>query len=382
MELAIYDKNTRLRIDVISAFSYVNYVDKFNGAGSFSVKVPFNSRLLDSLKRGNLIHFQRDDMGIIEYVHKSTTGFELQIEVKGHMINKLLDTRVSITTEQYSGTLEHICVCFVENNIVTPTDSNRKIDLISLAQEHTSLSRSERYQSTGGTIGEAVSEVLSVQSYGYKLIPQIINYDSASENPVNLQSLVFTVLEPVDRTIDNTDNNAPVVFSTELSNVKSLEYTEDGSDFCSMAYVAGEGEGQERTVLPIGSTSSSGLERVELYVDARDIQKIDPVTQVSMTDQEYEELLELRGKTKLEEHLVFTAFDGQLNAENSIFKLGTDYNCGDFVTVVDKDLNIVASVQITAVSHSISKTGEEKIDLTLGTEKASVIQLIKKKGVM
>jgi len=72
-------------------------------------------------------------------------------------------------------------------------------------------------------------------------------------------------------------------------------YTTDDAGWRNFAYVAGEGEGEDREVVTVDQRTS-GAERRELAVDARDLQ------QGEMTLTEYRNLLAARGASKLAEH--------------------------------------------------------------------------------
>lgn len=61
-------------------------------------------------------------------------------------------------------------------------------------------------------------------------------------------------------------------FSFDLNNLDRLEYDEDGRQYASMALVASEGRGTDRKTLEVGDLSKEGIDRIETYVDARDIQ--------------------------------------------------------------------------------------------------------------
>ena len=69
-----------------------------------------------------------------------------------------------------------------------------------------------------------------------------------------------------------------------------------------MVLVAGAGEDLNRKTLMLG-TDNKGLNRYELFVDARDIAdtKMSGDTEVSIPIEEYNKLLEVRGIEKLNE---------------------------------------------------------------------------------
>ena len=78
----------------------------------------------------------------------------------------------------------------------------------------------------------------------------------------------FSLYAGLDHSYQQT-TNPYVIFSPEFNNIITSTYTEDDIPFKNVALVAGVGEGDERVTISVGS--ASGLDRRELYVDARDI---------------------------------------------------------------------------------------------------------------
>ena len=70
----------------------------------------------------------------------------------------------------------------------------------------------------------------------------------------------------------------------------------------------------------------SGLERKEIYVDARDLQQT--VDDVKMPDAQYIATLQSRGKEKLTEQPRVLALNGTINLNDSLFVYGRDYKLG------------------------------------------------------
>lgn len=102
-----------------------------------------------------------------------------------------------------------------------------------------------------------------------------------------------------------------------------------------------------------------------------------------MTDEEYKELLKQRGLQKLEECKRFISFNGTvLVVGGTTYKYKEDFNLGDYVTVIDKDLNLQFDLQITEISKTVTEKGEEKFDIVFGEERATVQELIRRGGML
>lgn len=130
-----------------------------------------------------------------------------------------------------------------------------------------------------------------------------------------------------------------------------------------------------------GSEVSSGLDRYELYVDARDIQNTktdDTGTQTTIPDAEYNSMLSTRGLSKLAECKLSESFEATIRTDELAgFVFDKDYFLGDTITVYDNRLKVKADVLITAVEYKYTSEGPE-VNLTLGYPQLSVMQKLRR----
>lgn len=146
--------------------------------------------------------------------------------------------------------------------------------------------------------------------------------------------------------------------------------------------IGGVGEGAERKTTVIGE--ESGLDRYELFVDARDISDTryitnednEPIEEV-IPDNEYIELLKSRGNEKLTKYYKIKSFDSTINTNsNLIYK--QDYDLGDVVTFFDKKWGITIDTRITEISEIYDIEGLT-INITFGNDVPTLIELMKRK---
>ena len=269
MDLAVISKDERIFVCLIKTYTYVQYVDEFSGEGSFEIQIPINDESLQYLVFGNYIYFEDDIIGIIKG-RKDTEDSDINITVYGYLSNHLLTYRSFLLTTKYYDTIGNIVRNMFSDLFVLPADTRRKISYFRLSSEQQyipNLSGKVRIQNTGDNLFDVYSEILLPYDLGFELHP-VVN----SATNVNLEAFEMRFITPVDRTINNSDGNVPVVFSFDLDNVSDIKYEEDGRDYKTIAVVASEGEGEDRKVIEVGDTTSQGIDRIELYVDARDIQ--------------------------------------------------------------------------------------------------------------
>ncbi len=140
----------------------------------------------------------------------------------------------------------------------------------------------------------------------------------------------------VDRSIGQTENRA-VVFSDE--DLIEPSWMLDNSDYYGCAYVAGEGEGDDR-VYAIAEAEGTG----ELYVDARNL------AQGEQTKDEYLAQLIQRGLEELAEHVSVDTFEASISA-GSRHQYGKDYGLGDIVTLQMPEWGKRQNFRITEVEE-------------------------------
>lgn len=381
MKLEVFQKEDRTRVDLIRTYDFVQYVDMFNGIGTFRMTIPYTEKSLPHLVRDNYILFDDGVMGVIKY-RKKKTSESTTLEIKGYLLNTILSYRCFLKPHQYKDEVTKVVRMMVNELFIASDDVRRNVDFITLAndEQYIPISPSISVQKTGDKLSTAITDLLQPIGYGYDLFPSIVKYDEQKDKPTNISAFEFRVRKPIDRTIGNVEGNNPVVFALELNNVSQLEYVEDSTAYHSTAIVAGEGAGNQRTLTEVGDLEVSGLDRIELYVDARDLQseKADGTT---VPADEYLALLMQRGKERLQEHIAFTTFDGTLLQGALSYRYGVDFFKGDYVSLIDRELNIVISAQITAVTKSMTQTGEI-LDITFGYERSTLRQLVTKRGVI
>lgn len=276
MLLEIYNGHSNDRVDVIRTYIFVQYTDYFNDVGTFSVKVPITEKSLPNLMvEGNYILFEKLgdklEMGVIKYFHKE--GLEIPtVEIKGYMLSHLLTYRVFQKTYRMNGRVFDIQRDFVTKMFINCDDLRRQIDEFMLSDNYSQNTEKIQFCETGKDAAEAIKDMNTPYGYGFSLVPAIAKYDPVTGRNQNIINYVFKQYVPSKRTIGNTEGNDPVVFDMELSNLSDLMYEVDATESKTVAIVAGEDTGQNRKTVEVGVSSLSGVDRNELYVDARDLQ--------------------------------------------------------------------------------------------------------------
>lgn len=166
---------------------------------------------------------------------------------------------------------------------------------------------------------------------------------------------VFSLYKGIDRSYEQS-HNSYVIFSPNFNNLVNTNYVQSGMLVKTIALVLGEGEGSERkrATATRKDGNETGLNRKELYVDARDLSMTTEEGE-EITDEDYIKQLEQRGKKKLSEYEYEKLFEGEAETEIS-FKYGRDFNMGDILQI-SNEYGIETKVRVLEYVRSQSEEG-------------------------
>lgn len=148
-----------------------------------------------------------------------------------------------------------------------------------------------------------------------------------------------------------------VKFSEKYGNCYGLTRAASESGYKNVAYVAGAGEGMDRTFVVCGDLTAEGLDRREVFVEADDIKMED-----DMTQEQYERLLAARGLEKLSEHVKADEISFNIPSED----FGKTFFLGDSVVCVLTEYGVGLTVPVIKVTYTY-ENNEEKVKLGFGT---------------
>lgn len=347
-------------IGLVDQFTSFIWTRKYYDTGSFSLYCDDGYYKL--FQSGTYLYRSDDtELGLIESVSfsQSDTG-EKAVNVKGRFLKAVLADRVIDKVQNLSGKTEDILYTLVDAFAVFPDDPARKISGLSLALSQ-GRGRQIELQATGDILLDKLHTIAKEDEFSFRIVYNYV-----------LGSLLFEVWQGLDRT-QGQHENSWAVFSDQYENIQSMSYVTDRSSIKNFAYIAGEGEGESRTVVTLDQTD--GQPRRELYVDARDLQrKIDNDTE--MTEEEYTAVLLQRGKEKLEEYPLVETFDAKVNVYSNL-EYKRDYDLGDKCTFLNQDLGIKAETRITEVTETY-ENGGVTISLVFGEGQMTIMQRIKR----
>ncbi len=321
---------------IIEDYSELRWVRRYFSVGEFSLALPPGSR--ESTAGARYIYNPGNgETAVIEEQRISTdaAGRRLQL-LSGRMLESLLDLRVINNIADVNGNAETAARALVTKYAITGARKIPRLTLGAVAGHTAQVAA----QYSGISLADALYSMLG--SVG--LSPRI-TYDYGGD------ALVFTVAGGLDRTQVQTENSW-AIFSSEYENVRSSLYVKSDRDLRNYFYIAGEyaSDGSRKVVT---LDLSSGGERRELFVDARNIRrtyKDENGTTHIATDAEYTAMLAGRGYEVAAEHAAFELVEGTVAGQAPpVYREG--YDLGDICDYTDTSLGIQRSLRITEITE-------------------------------
>lgn len=316
MEFFIYDTNLVL-VGVIDDAESAIWTTRYYKPGDFELYLRASSQASALLKKNYYVG--KSDSSSLCMVER--IGIQEDEEegdhyvVSGRDLKSLLERRIIWEQTMLNGKVEQCLRRLILENAIETTPE-RVIPGLILGAESL-LPASIKKQITGTNLMESIQDICITYQYGWDVLFLDGNF------PVMFY-------KGTDRSYNQTNTDNPyVVFSAEFDNLISSVYAQDASQYRNVALVAGEGEGKARKKTVVGE--ASGLDRYELYVDARDVSS----NEGEISDAEYLAQLYGRGMEKLEAASRDETFEAVVDNTN-LYIMGKDYFMGDIVTVQNK----------------------------------------------
>ena len=322
----------------------------YSDIGDFEVYLGATDKAIDLLRENNYLVRSSDISvvnGIITYKNVMVikniniiTDVESGdfLSVTGRELKFLLNSRIVWSQTTLTGTAENAIRQLITENAISPTDTNRVIPTLTLAAS-AGLTESIIKQVTGTKLDRAIADICTTYNYGWDMY-------------IHNNRLTVEIYKGLDRSYGQTDRPF-VVFSDEFENLYNTEYQLSTEEYANTTLIGGEGEGLGRVYTTVGG-NNSGLERYEVFTDARDLSS-NKGTEEEIAQSTYLELLAERGYENLANLSYTEGFSGEVLSDVA-FKYGTDFFLGDTVSVINK-YGISKNVMVLSAIESEDETG-------------------------
>ncbi|MFJ5625455.1 siphovirus ReqiPepy6 Gp37-like family protein [Peribacillus loiseleuriae] len=358
-------------VDEISRYESLQITRSWHGIGLIELRINRYIKGANELLKGRIIFPHNKLNKACKIVHreieldengKATENWIIRaLPLKSWLGQRITYPPSHTAYDNKQANAETVMQHYVTNNVISPVDVNRQMADISLAQN---LNRGieVNWQSRYKNLAEEMAEISLISGLGWNVVP-----DTA------LKKYAFQALEGRDLTV-NQSTLPPAIFSPEFNTLGQLTYTESELNYRNYAIVAGQGEGVDRRILTVGNTT--GFDRYELFVDARDVsEETDGENPVPRPNAEIEADLINRGQQKLAEHEQEVYLEGQVLSKSRL-KYEHDYDLGDIVTLQNRDWGVTLDARITEVKE-IYEPSKQKVELTFGNNRPTLIDKIK-----
>lgn len=323
MEILVLNTNFET-VYIVDSFKSMIWTDRYNEYGDFEIYLALtnNSDILKYLKEDYYLLLKDSEHCMI--IEDLTIDTDVEdgnyFIVTGRSLESILERRIIWGQKVLTGNLQDAIETLLNESIISPSITDRKIDnfIFEPSTDPRITELTVDAQFTGDNLYVVIKTLCQSHNIGFKIVLNDNN------------QFVFSLYAGTDRSY-NQNINPYVVFSPKFENIINSNYFTSKANLKNVTLVAGEGEGASRKTTTVGS--GSGLNRRELFTDARDISS--NVYGGTLTTEQYIEKLKARGIEKLAEHTVKTAFEGEVEATR-LFKYGEDFFIGDIVQIANE----------------------------------------------
>ena len=262
-------------VSIVDTYESFIWTDRYYAYGDFELYEAMRDGLLDYIKQDYYLQSKESEhVMIVEKIQiTSDTEDGNHVTVTGRSLESILDRRIVWGQKLLSGNLQNGIKTLLNENVISPSDSNRKIPNFifkeSIDPAITKLKLEAQY--TGDNLYDVIQKICEEQGIGFKIT---LNDE---------KQFVFELYAGSDRSYDQTENPY-VIFSPKFENIINSNYIESKASLKTVTLVGGEGEGAGRRYTTVGG--GSGLNRRELFTDARDISS-NVGSDDALTDAEY-----------------------------------------------------------------------------------------------
>src|SRR5690625_595918 len=367
------------------------------GVGEFEIHINMHLHGAESFEKGNFIVLdkQAHKAGIImtkevalDVSGKATENFMLT----GYTLDGLMSRRITVppvhtSHDRRQGNAELVMKHYVQNNFIDPVDRNRQMPMLEIAPV---LNRGSqiKWESRYKNVAEELENIGEISNLGWTVYADIPR-----------KKFIFDVVEGKDLTQENNDGNHPVFFSPDFSTVESQNFVNSDQELRNVGYVGGQGEGVDRKIIELGKTS--GIDRIEEFIDARDVgtDEEDEETgeTTELTPEEIEEQLIERGINKMREMQTVLSFEAEIltpitrksyerdgdnvrekTTQVTPFEYEVGFDLRDRVDAFNRSWGVTREAPIVA-TREIHALGGYRLEATFGENRPTLLTKIQQK---
>lgn len=379
--IRVYNKFLDLKMET-NSYQSLQYPRNYHGVGQFELHINRYMHGADAFQKGDIISLnkQENKTGIIltREIALDENGKESEnFKLTGLTMDGIMNRRVSVppshtSHDRKTGTAEEVMKHYVYNNFINPTDKSRKLDILEIAPNQNRGEKIE-WESRFKVIGEELERISIRSGLGWGVF---IDF--------NTKKLIFDCFQAKNLVQGNEFGYPPVFFSPEFETIKSQSFIDSDQDYKNVGYIGGQGEGVERKIIELGE--ATGWDRIETFVDARDVGTEDEESEEELTEEEIEKLLIDRGNKKMKEMETVFSLEAEIltpitrksyvPGEREVkavtpFEYEKDFDLGDRVQVVNKSWGLTMAAPIIEFLE-VHEPGGFRLEGTFGQSRPTI----------
>ena len=332
MDLVFLDSD----FNAIKSVEYINlqWNRRYYECGQYSIQI-----LAEDYDH-SFAYMYRDteiELGIVQKIEYTDSDRGELVQISGFFMESILNDYILLPTFSFNGSVKD-CISTMLSTYCTDIPNL----LVDVSQAPTA---SLSFQTTGEEIASQLYSILQKYEHSISLGYGYIN------NERN-----YRVWTGLDRTSEIAPilGNEPAVFSQNWGHFKNLVVTTDTSNYKNYAIVAGSGEGDLRQKVIVDNSGGESLKR--LYVDARDLQQ-----EEGMSQQQYWGALAERGIEYLNQYKKILNINFDFIGD---MEYKENFDLGDKCDIILKNMGEYQS-RIIGINETV-KENRKEINLIFG----------------
>lgn len=363
-DIEIFD-DSLLPLGILQGVSEYQYELENTGIGSFIFSCLISASNLSMIKKRYFVLFEGNNKAIfiIENFKKiKNEDGRIEFVVRGRSALAILGLRIIWDTYNcYNKRVGYVVNQMITSNVISPSDTDRVISFVTI---------------NSGNIN--IGPYITMQTTGQNLLTKIL--DTCAANDISFYCEINRSTNKINyvvkNNVDHRESSAsPVVYTSDMESIISSEYLYNETFYSNSALVAGAGEGELRKKKEI--SEGIGSARREVFIDARDLAETDS-DGLPIPEPDYLLMLEERGKEKLADFKAVENFNAELDIFSDQFIFDTDFSIGDYITIVDKDLDVQQDVQVTSYRKTVNSS-QERLEFIFGEAQPSIYTLTRRR---
>lgn len=327
----VIDPDSLATIRQVESWKSMSWKQGYNTDGSFLLEVENTAENARLLAPGRYLREHGTTNAVVLRAAYNESSGKTWVAT-GYPLTNLLRQRVSTTVVAQQDAETALRALFTEC-----FDGGRAIPGLAL-DNAANITLTYAQQLSNKSLYEYVQTICQALDIGYR-----VRMTGSNDQ----KHLLFGLYRP--------ERNPNLKYRVAYGNLESVQIKLSDVDYANVALVLGAGEGSARAQVVVGDIGSTGADRHEIIVDARDLQ---PDEGETTADKTYLDRLAMRGVEKLLEHqkidsLTFVPADDRAQL-------------GDIVTCIVDGVRLEAAARVTEIEVT-SKSGSQTRKITVGT---------------